>query len=246
MDTTLLKGLTLLENLASGDCSRGITELSEELGWVKSNVHRVLQTLTYAGYVRKDANTGKYECTLKLWELGTLTAERLDIRGVSQPHVRDLAKKVPETVHLSILDGRDVLYVDKIDSEHPVRAYTRIGGRAPAHCVATGKALLAYASEALLREVMANLDAYTPRTITDPTQFTKELKRIRDSGIAINRGEWRESVRGIASPILVGQHHAIAAIGISGPSERLSVKRLQELGPLVVEAATKISCALVD
>ena len=241
MDTTLLKGLSVLELLAASDHPNGITELAEKLGWMKSNVHRVLQTLSHAGYVTKDPDSGRYQCTLKLWELGTLVTERLDIRAVARSYVLDLAGQTGESVHLSVLDGSEVLYIDKIDSDQPVRSYTRIGGRAPAYCVATGKALLAYSGDAALADVRKHLKPYTPRTIADWEQLQKELQRIRDSGYATNRGEWRESVHGLAAPVLDGHKRAIAAIGVSGPSDRLSLKRMREFAPLVMSAASAIS-----
>lgn len=208
---------------------------------MSSNVHRVLRTLAHVGYVKKDLKSGRYVCTLKLWELGTLVAEQLDIRIVAWPHVRTLAIDTNETVHLTLLDGIEALSIDQIDSQHPVRAHVRLGGRAPAYCVATGKALLAYASESVLEDVFKSLVKITSRTITEPDAFYKELKKIRETGYAINRGEWRESINGLASPILNRHGHAIAAIGISGPNERLHLKRLREFSQRVVDAAQAIA-----
>jgi DNA-binding IclR family transcriptional regulator len=244
MDTTLLKGLAVLETLAACDEPRGVTELAQQLRLAKSNVHRVLQTLAHGGYVRKDEASGRYQCTLKMWELGASVVERLDVRPAARPSVEALAARSSETVHLSVLDGTEVLYIDKIDSPQPVRAYSRIGGRAPSYCVATGKALLAHAPDSVLEEVIAALKKHTARTITDPEALRKELRKVRESGYAINRGEWREGVGGLAAPIRDPQRGAVAAVGISGPIERLNANRLRELAPLVVKAAREASRAL--
>ena len=241
MDTTLLKGLTVLEALAASREPRGVTDLAHELGMLKSNVHRLLQTLAHRGYVRKDAASSRYECTLKVWELGALLAERLDVRRAARPHVAALAERTSETVHLSVLDGADVLYVDKAESPQPVRAYSRVGGRAPAYCVATGKALLAHAPDEIVTELSAGLVRHTPRTITDPDVLRKELRRVREVGYAVNRGEWRESVGGLAAPIFDVNRAAIAAIGLSGPTDRLNTNRMREWAPLVMAAASAIS-----
>jgi DNA-binding IclR family transcriptional regulator len=241
MDTTLLKGLTVLEALAASREPRGVTELANELGMLKSNVHRLLQTLAHRGYVRKDAASGRYECTLKVWELGALLAERLDVRRAARPHVAALAERTSETVHLSVLDGADVLYVDKAESPQPVRAYSRVGGRAPAYCVATGKALLAHSPDEIVTELSAGLVRHTPRTITDPDVLRKELRRVREVGYAVNRGEWRETVGGLAAPIFDVNRAAIAAIGLSGPTDRLNANRMREWAPLVMAAASAIS-----
>lgn len=244
MDTTLLKGLALLEVLATRDQPSGVTQLADELGLMKSNVHRVLQTLAHAGYAKKEPAGGRYECTLKLWELGARVAERLDVRTVAQPYVRALAERTSETVHLSVLDGYEVLYLDKIDSPQPVRSYSRIGGRAPAYAVATGKALLAHAPQDALKDLAKKLVRHTPRTITGLEALLKDLRRVRETGYAINRGEWRESVHGLASPVFDGTGQAAAALGISGPGERLNSKRIREYAPVVMEAAANVSRAL--
>ena len=244
MDTTLVKGLAVLEALARHHDARGVTDLANELGLVKSRVHRLLQTLVHHHYVRKDAASGRYECTLKIWELGAAVMERLDVRPAARSCLEALAARTSETSLLSVLDGTEILYIDKIDSLEPVRAYSRIGGRAPAHCVATGKALLAYAPEPVLREIIKGLKRHTPRTITNPEEFRNELQRVRDAGYAINRGEWREGVVGVAAPILDLRRSAVAAIGISGPVERLNLNRLRLLAPLVAKAGRATARAL--
>lgn len=240
MDATLLKGLTVLEALATSGEPRGVTELANEVGMLKSNVHRLLQTLAHRDYVRKDVASGRYACTMKVWELGALVADRLDVRRVARPHVAALASRTLETVHLSMLTGCEVLYVDKIDSPQPVRAYSRVGGRAPAYCVATGKALLAHTPTAAA-EVSAALTPHTPRTITDPEALEKELRRVREIGYAINRGEWRDTVGGVAAPIFDMTRGVVAAVGISGPIERLGAPRMREFAPFVVATAKAIS-----
>jgi DNA-binding IclR family transcriptional regulator len=244
MQTTLLNGLRLLEALATSPEPRGITELGEQLGLVKSNVHRLLEALASKGYVRQDPASGRYACTLKIWEFATLVYERFDVAAVARPHIAELAQRTKETVHLSVLDEGEVVFLDKIDSPQPVRAYSRIGGRAPAYCAATGKALLAFAPRDVIDMVSRRLKRHTPRTITDPQALERELLRVRDIGYAVNRGEWRESVGGIAAPIFGPSRQVVAAVGISGPVERLPVSRLREFAPRVIATAEGISLAL--
>lgn len=244
MQTTLLNGLSLLEALAASPEPRGVTNLAEELGIVKSNAHRLLQALASKGYVGQDPASGRYACTLKIWELATLVSERFDVTVVARPHMAELARRTKETVHLSILDESEVVYLEKIDSPQPVRAYSRVGGRAPAYCVATGKALLAFASSDVLDNVFRKLKQHTPHTITERKALQRELLRVRNTGYALNRGEWRESVGGVAAPIFGPSGRAVAAIGISGPVERLSVSGLREFAPHVIAAAEDISRAL--
>jgi len=244
MEKTLIKGLDLLEALALSDEPRGVTDLAGELGMTKSNVHRLLQTLVFRGYARQVAGAERYGCTLRLWELGALIAERIELPKVAQTFMQELANATHETIHLSILEGADALYVAKIDSSQPVRAYSRVGGRAPAHCVATGKALLAHVPDGQLDHLFPSFEKFTPRTIMSLDALRTELGKIRDQGYAINRGEWRETVCGVASAIFDASKKAVAAIGISGPIERLTPGVLRDHAPRVQNTARGISRAL--
>lgn len=241
MDSTLTKGLTMLEVLAKSPAPRGISDLARELDLTKSNVHRTLQTLVAAGYVRPSDRAGTYECTLKLFELASSVMSRLDVPSAADPYMRALASDTKETVHLAMLDGLDVIYLHKIESQHPVRAYSTVGGRAPAHCVATGKALLAYQDDTVLAALPDRLPRHTGRTFTEREELLAELGSVRRQGYAINRGEWRESVCGLGAIVLDAAGRPTAAIGISGPADRLRVMTLRKYAPVVVEAARDLS-----
>lgn len=244
MNNTLVKGLGLLEILARSDGPRGVTELANELGINKSNVHRLLQALVELGYVRQDPDQSTYAATIRIWELGVAVLQNLDLRRIAEPVMQWLLARSRETVHLSLLEGDEVVYVHKLDSPEPVRAYSEIGGRAPAHCVATGKAMLAWRGQAQLEVYARQLRAYTPRTITRPAEFLLEMDRIRRSGFALNRGEWRESVGGVAAPIRDPSGGVIAAIGVSGPIERMKRSAQKVFAADVCEAASRLTAEL--
>ncbi|WP_336490797.1 IclR family transcriptional regulator [Methylobacterium nigriterrae] len=242
MDSTLLKGLTVLEHLAASETPRGVSDLARSLNLTKSNVHRTLQTLVSAGYARATP-AGTYECTLKLFELASSVLARVDVRQVAEPYMRTLAEQTQETIHLSLLDKAEVIYLHKIESPQPVRAYSSIGGRAPAYCVASGKALLAYQEEALAH-LPDTLPVYTSRTISSLDLLRRELEQIRIQGFAINRGEWREGVCGLAAIVHDAMGRPGAAIGISGPADRLNPAALRRFSDVVVDAARNLSRAL--
>jgi DNA-binding IclR family transcriptional regulator len=244
LEKTVMKGLLLVELLARSDVPRSVTELARELRLTKSNIHRLLRTLVSSGYAKYLPETRRYEASLKLWELGTLLVSRLDLKTVAAPRLQELASRTHESVHLSIFDGGDAVYIDKIEGLHPVRAYSRVGGRAPAHCVATGKVLLAHQRPDVIASIAANLERFTPHTITKPEILYDELERVRRDGYAINRGQWREGVGGVAAPIRDGGGAVVAAVGISGPTDRLRLKVLRSFTPLVIAAAERISRAL--
>lgn len=244
MDKTFLKGLVLLETLARSEQACGVTELANELKLTKSNVHRLLQGLVHQGFARNVADSGRYELTMKLWELGSHVFGRLDVRQIADPFMKELATKTSETVHLSALDGVDVLYLAKIDSPQPVRAYTTVGGRAPAQCVATGKAQLAWADAITIVAAKETLKPHTTRSITSPEQLDVELERIRVQGFAINVGEWREQVCGVAAPIRDGSGRIIAALGVSGPADRLKPRVMHNLASTITQACEHVSSLL--
>jgi IclR family transcriptional regulator, KDG regulon repressor len=239
MDKTLAKGLSILELLVGEDCALGVTEIGRRLDLSKSNAHRLLQTLAALGYV--SSLDGRYAVTPKLGILGCALMERLDVRRVAMPELERLAGLTRETVHLSILDDGHAIYIEKIDSPQPVRAYSRIGGRAPAWCVATGKAMLAFAEPRVLAGLPDTLPQSTPWSLPDRAALLEELAGIRARGYAMNRGEWREDVAGIGAPIRGGRGQVIAALGISGPVSRLTPAVMERFAPAVVASAAAVS-----
>ncbi|AEE68473.1 IclR family transcriptional regulator [Bordetella pertussis] len=242
MDKTLLKGLTVLEAISRLDgATPTLDQIAEEIGLTRSNTHRTLQTLAHAGYVRRDPATGSYQCTLKLFELGARQLASLDARKLAPPFMDELARLTNETVHLSVLDGLDVVYVDKLDSPQPLLAYSTVGGRAPAYAVATGKALLACQTADYLDHYGAAIKRHTEDTHVSLLALKQELADVNRIGYAINRGEWRQGIGGIAAPIFNGLDKAVAALGISGPLERLTNQKMREYAPLVQQAARQLS-----
>lgn len=245
MNNTLVNGMALLEVLARSDHALGVSELAARVGVGKSNAHRLLQTLTELGYARRDAATGTYRAAIRLWELGAAMLAHLDLRDAAVPAMERLLAETRETVHLSVLDGDEVVYLHKLESPEPVRAYSRIGGRSPAACVATGKAMLAFAGEARLATLADALPRHTAKTITDATAFLQEMAGVRGRGYAVNTGEWRETVCGVAAPVRDPAGRVIAAIGVSGPADRLRPARFKVLGTLVLAAAAEVQITLM-
>ena len=223
---------------------RTIDDLAREVNLSRSNVHRTLQTLAHARYVRKDEASGRYHPTMKMFEMGARQLAAFDVRKVALPFMRALAQESGETVHLSILEGIIVVYIDKIDSPQPIRSYTEIGGRAPAYAVATGKALLAYQPDGYVERYAGELLRHTPATIANVEDLKADLDRVRTLGYALNRGEWRETVGGLAVGIFDGFDRVVAALGISGPLERLAKGRFAALAPIVRDYAGQISAAM--
>ncbi len=244
MNNTLRKGLAVLELLSRSSRSLSLTHIAKELGMGKSNVHRLMKALVELRFVLRDEVTGNFSPSIKLWELGSAVLGKLDLRRHAEGPMETLMRFTSESVHLSVIDGTDVVYVHKLDGINPVRAYTQIGGRAPAYCVATGKALLPYLGATALEAMLADLKQHTASTLSSREELLKEIRKVRLQGYAVNRAEWREGVWGIASPILDARGFPVAAVGISGPGERFRRTVIQVWANAVMNAAREISDAM--
>lgn len=246
MDTTLAKGLAVLEWLVRQQRARRLGEVAQAFGVARSNAHRTLRTLVECGWATQGDGGGAYRPSLKLFELGALVEATADLKTLLHPHLAALAGACGETIHLTVLDGAEVLYLAKFDSPLPVAAYSRVGGRAPAYCVASGKALLAAArpdGEALKRR-LGRLVAHTPGTITRFDALERELERIRACGYAENREEWRLGVCGLGAPVFDARGEAVAAVGLSVPSIRFTRGQARALAAQVLACARDASAAL--
>jgi len=242
LDKTIVKGMQVLEALVAAQQPIGVSELSRQVGLTKSNVHRYLQTFIALGYAT--AADSRYSATLKIWQQGAKVIERLDLRRTIRPIMDQLARATLETVHLAISDGADVIYIDKAEGVHSVRAFSEIGERAPTHCSATGKIFLAYHPTALGETLEHPLRTYSPRTITDPDALVAAVEAVRAAGIAINRGEWDAAVGGVAAPVWGPDNQIIAAMGLALPLSRFGEENSTILIAQVRAAAAQASRAL--
>ena len=215
MDKTLLKGLMVLEAVTDVDNPpRTIDALAARVGLTRSNTHRTLQTLIHAGYVIKD-DEGGGRGAVRLFELGAAAGAAGRAQAGRAPTCARWPTRPAKPCTCRCWMGSDVVYVDKIDSPQPIRAYSMIGGRAPAHAVATGKALLAYQSDGYVERYADQLQRHTPATIVTMPLLGRAAQGVR-AGYAINRGEWREGVGGLAVALFNSLDQPVAAVGISG------------------------------
>jgi len=243
IDKTVVKSLGMLARLVDLGRPTGVTELALATRLQKSNVHRILSTLRFMGYVRSNADS-TYEPTLRVWELGQRIHSRMSIPAAARPHLKRLVQETDETSHLAVLDGHEVVYVETIETANPVRAHTPLGGRAPAYCTASGKALLCGQPASVIKEVARLSVRHTPSTVTRHDELVQVLKQARERGYATNVGEFRPNVAGIAAPVLNPRGEVVAAVGIAGPLDRLRPARIRQLAPVVIGVARDISAAL--
>lgn len=242
MDSTLAKGLSVFEWLVHQREGR-VSEVAKALGLGRSNAHRTLQTLVECGWATQDPTTSVYRPGIKLFELGALLEESVDLRVLLRPVLNELATQTGETIHLAALDGGDIVYLDKFDSPLPVAAYSRVGGRAPAYCVASGKALLSALNEPrdALAKRLGKLTAHTPHTITQLNVLIQQLDKARERGWSENKEEWRIGVCGLGAPVFNARGEPVAAVGLSAPSIRFTRSHARVLGEQVHACARAAS-----
>jgi DNA-binding IclR family transcriptional regulator len=241
MEQTVQKALNLLEALVRSGQPRRLTELSRELGLTKPNVYRLLSTLSLLGYVKKDPATSLYSPTLKLWEMGSMLVRDVDLQSVAGPRLRRLCDETHESVQLAVFDAGYVVYVDKVDSPQPLKAITSIGSRVPATVVSTGKAMLAWMNPESLDRAMEHAKRYTPLTMTKRKEVEHDLEETRERGYAVNRGEFRAGVCGLAAPVRDRSGGVVAAVGVWGSEKNILGSRRDELAHMAVAAARDIS-----
>jgi DNA-binding IclR family transcriptional regulator len=241
----LERALDILEFLVAEPLPRGLSEVADRVGGPKATMHRLLTTLQQRGYVTQEQPTGRYAAGLRCFELGSQWAANLDLHRTAAPHLAELNTETLETVHLAIYDQGDVVYVEKLDSQHPVVAVSTLGRRSPATSVATGRALLAFQAQAEIDQVVSGpLPAYTELSVTDPVGLRALLAQVRQVGYAVNHGSYRPGVGGVAAPIRDHRGQVIASVGLCLPENRFGPDRFPSLLAATVSAAVGISAAL--
>jgi DNA-binding IclR family transcriptional regulator len=240
---SVVRALTLLEALADQHGDIGIAELSRRVGLHVSTAHRILGTLVSRGYARQSPESGRYALGAKTFHIAESYLGQIDLRRLVRPVLERLSRETGETANLVILDGREALYLDKVESPQSLRIFSRIGRRAPLYCTAVGKVLLAYRSEDEVESLMGThaLEALTRATITSPSQLRQELKKVREQGFALDMEECEHGARCIAVPVRNSRSETVAAIGISGPSIRMDAQRIQELVLAVMRFGSEAS-----
>jgi DNA-binding IclR family transcriptional regulator len=232
--------IVLIDELAQGPKRLG--ELAKTLDIHKSTVLRTLQTLERHGWVRRQGDPPEFRLGLRLVDLSNSVLADLDVRTVARPSLQRLGELTGETAHLAVRDGAEMVYLDKVESVHPVRMYSRIGARAPLHCTGVGKVLLAYTPADQWPRL--ELRRYTDRTITSMQELTTTCAEIRRRGWGWDEREHEDTVRCIAAPIFNATDEVVAAVSVSVPTSRLSAKQLRARVPLLLDVVGEISRGL--
>ena len=219
-----------------------LTDACKYLGVAHSTAHRLLAMLAHHGFVQQEPVTRAYIAGPALVEVGLAVVGSLNVREQARPVMEELAVETGETVHLGVLEGDQVRYVEAVESERALRVVARTGTLVPAHCKSLGKALLGQLTDqqvaALYPESAEPFSARTEKSITTQAKLIKEISRTRSRGYAVNAGETEDDVGSVAIAFrdFAGRP---AAIAVAAPMSRLTTARISHIGDLMIQTISR-------
>lgn len=248
MSEVLNKCFTLLNLLKPKDgCSEwGAAELARMAGYNDATAHRILQDMLKYGLVGQNKSTKKFHLGYSLFELGYLARSLFSIREFARPYMEELANISGESVYLNILiDDKEALLIDSIDSNHHLRIVEPLGLRLPLHVGATRRIILAHMNKEKQEEYIKNCEweSRTKETITNENDLRNDLTKITKQGFAVSYGETTLGTAGVAVPIF-GINQVEGSLGIATPDIRLNEDKVDEYVKLLLEKSKRISEAL--
>ena len=241
---TVVKSMDVL-NLFLQHSELSLNEMVDLLGVPKTSVHRMVGSFETMGFLQKNKE-GKYLLGLQFLQFGQLVADRLDIRQLAFPIMKELRDTAKEAVNLIIKDGNDAIYIEKLDTPHPVRLYTKVGRRSPLYAGACSRIILSFLTEEEQEHYLqeTELAAIANGTITDKERMKQVLAEAREFGYTISYSELENDTVSIAAPIFDHTGCLAAGLSIAGPDSRFGADRLSELIDLIKNAVREISSRL--
>lgn len=237
-NSVLGKARLILEAFQIDDDDLSLSELSRRTGISKASVHRLAQELLDWGVLERSGC--KYRLGMRVFELGARVPRMRILRESVRPFMEDLHLAMKETVHLAVRDGLDVLYLDKVTSRGQTTRPSRVAGRMPLHCTATGKVLLAFAPNELLEEVIdRGLARVTRSTIVWPRLLVEQVHKIRATGFATESEETVNGYLSVAVPLVGSSGMTTAALSVTAPTFRADIPRF-------ARALTAVSHKIVE
>jgi IclR family transcriptional regulator, pca regulon regulatory protein len=248
---SLERGLAILSAFKAATPELGITDLARELGLSRSTSHRYVSTLARLGYLDQNLQTRKYRLGLRVLDLGFAAINSMELRQISGPHLQRLADETGHTVNMAILDGADIVYIERCRTSQPgqreIDLNLHVGSRLPAYCTSMGKVLLAFLDSDRQAELLDGVEFVDrgPNTITTRRGLEDELERVRARGVGVNNEELAYGLRSIAVPVWGQGGAAVAAINLAVHRSAASIEDLVEhLSPRLHRAAAAISALL--
>lgn len=239
-ETVTTRVLALLDAFTAERPELTLTEISRRTGMPLSTTHRLVGELAGWGALER-ADDGRYRIGLRLWEVGALAPRGLGLRESAMPFLEDLYAVTKQNVQLGVLDGTEVVYLERLSGRGAVNVITRVGGRLPLHATGVGLVLLAHSSTDLQEQVLAGpLQRFTNKTISHPDELRRVLAEVRRTGVAVSDRQIELIALSVAAPVRGRRGDVVAALSIVVPSEHDS----RAYVPVVRAAARGISRVL--
>jgi IclR family pca regulon transcriptional regulator len=245
---SLERGLAILSAFRPATPELGITDLARLLGLSRSTSHRYVSTLARLGYLEQSHQTRKYRLGPRVLDLGFSAINSMELRQISAPHLQKLADETGHTVNMAILEGTEILYIERCRTSQPgqreIDLDLHVGSRLPAYCTSMGKVLLAYLEPSRQAELLDRIELLDrgPNTITTKAALVAELERVRERGAAVNNEELAYGLRSIAAPIHSYSGEVTAALNLAIHRTMGSMDELiARFGPAVTQAAQDVS-----
>lgn len=241
--TAVERALNILENVAHRRDGLTNSEISRKLAIPKSSASYILRTLERRGYLRRDAETGRYKLGLKILSLGGDAQSNLDIADVALPFMRSLVERVRLTSHLAVLDQGEAVYIEKVEAPGFFKVNTWVGRRMYLHSTSVGKALLAWLPKQELEAIVRQqgMKKRTPKTINTVSRLLADLEHVREQGYAVDDEENSLGARCLGAPIFDATGNVTASLGVSGTITQVDEENLPKIVEALKEATRRIS-----
>lgn len=242
---SLDRGLAVLRAFDRDRASLTLADAARATGLTRATARRLLHTLVAIGYVSTDGK--RFELTPKVLDLGYAYVSSLHVSEIAHPYMENLSAQVHESVSAAVLDGGEIVYVARVNTQRIMTISLAIGSRLPALWTSMGRAILSGLSDDELDEFLenANIHPPTPRSLTDRPSLRAEIIAVRAQGFALLDQELEEGVRSVAAPLRDRNGRVLAAMNLSTHAGRVPLKRLRtEMVPLLLETAQQINLQL--
>jgi len=238
--------LDVLEQFTGEHDELGVTELSKRLKLHKNNVFRLLATLESRGYIEQNKATENYRLGIRCLQLGQTYVAQMGLLRQARPIIESLAHKSRETAFVAVLRRTTAVPLDAVEADQPIRVTSCVGHILPLHCTAAGKVLLAFVSDADVREALTEgLTRFTDRTIVDRSALQQQLRKVGEQGYAVEIGEHIDDVHSVAVPIRDYTRNVVGSLALSGPAYRMNADTIdKEVAPLLLKAGHDLSSRL--
>jgi DNA-binding IclR family transcriptional regulator len=244
---SVVRALRILESFSLRKSTYTNAELSRKLDINKSSLTRLLSSLEKAKFVERNTRTGEYRLTHKAYQVGRVYIRQVDYHTASMPILKELTARCGEASHLGILDEMKVLYLDWVESKHPVSLASITGEKLPAYCTGIGKLFLAHMDEDTISSYLNKIEMirFTPNTITSPEELKMQLAQVQSQGYAMDSAEYQPDVISVSAPVRNDTGDLVAGISVAGPDFRMSDEVLTDvIIPQILRASRQISARL--